>query len=163
MAWTTPYDPVTGFVTVANVKTYHDALLELQTALTFTGPVPSWTNIPSLSAGWSTVASGVAPFRWRRVLGQLQFDGTMLFTGTITTAGQLIMSPGIAQIVNALAANAGTYLMIPCGHAVSGVPTAATFIRPSAADGRLTVMTTSSITNPVVCLTGCHMDDVSVA
>lgn len=163
MAWTVPYDPVVAFVTTANLKTYKDGITELQTALTFVGPVPSWTTIPSLSSGWSAVASGVPTFRYRRVLGKLEFDGTMFYTGTITTAGQLIMSPGLAQIVNALAVNAGTYTFIPCGSSISGVATAAVYIRPSAADGRLTVMPSSSITNPVICLTGCHMDDVSVA
>lgn len=116
---------------------------------------------PPFAGGWSAVAAGVHMFRYRLFAGKVEFDGTMTYVGTITTAGVVIISTGISQIVNALDANAAAYTMIPCGHSVSGVATAATFLNPLT-DGRLKIMTTSSITNPVISLAGCSMADVSV-
>lgn len=120
-----------------------------------------WTTFSSFTAGWSAIASGVHTFRWRLFAGKVEFDGVMQYTGTITTAGVTVITVGISQIVNALDANAAAYTMIPCGSSIAGVATAAVYVNPLT-DGRLKIMPSGSITNPVICLNGVSMADVSV-
>lgn len=113
---------------------------------------PAWTNL-SLSSGWSSLASGVTPPRYRLNGGKIEFDGGSFYTGSIGTAGVQLCT-AVTAVASAVPANAANFWRENCmGMDGSGNPVTGFNVR-FVADGRLFIHAPATQTNAAVNLLG---------
>ena len=120
----------------------------------------------TLATGFSQVAGGVPTPRYRRVNGAIQFDGYSFFSGTVTVGATGPMTANSVPIGAATTGLPGSgfnavsapITLLSTGWVVLG----AGYLRVAIGSGALYVAANVSVTNPIICLSGASIADLSV-